>query len=327
AGRLPDAAAAAVQPDTLAWSPDGRLLAFVGAQDGPSADLYLFDTASGKARRLTAGLNQVASPAWSPDGQWVFFQEVISFGSTQGWKMGSVWAAAADHNEARKLYTPPSNSTREVMLGWSAADTLLTGTRAPDGLHDLRAVPVSGRFVNPIYGGPLDLAAFDPTSQALAFTETAQTGAGIGLAAGLYRLAGLKGSPQLVQAGNWTSLEFSPALKRFLAGGEQGLLLFDPGGSTLLIKNEAAGLPSPDGHWLAAWGSGAHPGLRLYQPDGTLLQQVSADAVAQLSWQPDSKAFYFLAADRLYRVSFPQAQPVQIDQGVLAGSLAWLGGR
>jgi hypothetical protein len=323
---LPDAVAAASQPDALRWSADGRWLAFVGAMDGPSADLYLFDTQTQQTARLTEGLNQVASPIWSPDGLWVVFQEVISFSANPGWKVGAVWAAATDHHELRKLYMPPTNSTGEGFLTWGAPDTLLVYTRAPDAIHDVRSVPISARFVTRLYNGPLDQIAFDPKTQNLAFSETDLTGAGLGLAPGVYLLPGLKGAPQFIRAGNWGALAFSASIGQFLASGDQGLLLFSAGGSATLLKDESAGLASPDGHWLVCWGTSAHPGLRLYRPDGTALQEVTADLSEAPLWQPDSKAFDYLSGAQLFQAAFPQAQPAALDQGVVPGSLGWLGG-
>jgi hypothetical protein len=325
ASGLPAPAAAVSQPDSLRWSPDGRYLAFVSAADGPSADLYIFDTQTQQVRRLTDGLNQVASPMWSPDGLWVIFQEVVNFSASPGWKLGAVWAAAADHNEVRKLYVPPTNSTGEGFLTWGAPDMLISFTRAPDAVHDVRGVPISARFVNRLYDGPLDQLAFDPSTQSLAFSETAQTGAGLGLATGLYLLPGTQGSPQFVRAGSWGNLAYSAPLKRFLSAGDQGLLLFGGGKDAVLLKDEANGLASPDGNWLVCWSGHGRPGVRLYQPDGSPLQDVAADPVAQLFWQPDSQAFYYLAGDRLFRAAFPAAQPVELDQGVVPGSLGWLG--
>lgn len=36
------------------WSPDGRYLAIVGAIEGPSSDLYVFDTQTQRFQRLTS---------------------------------------------------------------------------------------------------------------------------------------------------------------------------------------------------------------------------------------------------------------------------------
>lgn len=58
--------------ESIAWQPGGGdLLAFVGAMDGSSADLYLYDTRTGEITRLTSGASQTILPTWSPDGQYV----------------------------------------------------------------------------------------------------------------------------------------------------------------------------------------------------------------------------------------------------------------
>jgi hypothetical protein len=52
----------------LAWSPDGRSIAFSGAKGGIS-DLYVVDVASGEVRQLTNDKYADLQPAWSPDGR------------------------------------------------------------------------------------------------------------------------------------------------------------------------------------------------------------------------------------------------------------------
>ena len=56
----------------VAWQPgDGRLLAFIGASNGPTADLYLYDTQTREITQLTDGPSQAVLPVWSPDGQYI----------------------------------------------------------------------------------------------------------------------------------------------------------------------------------------------------------------------------------------------------------------
>jgi hypothetical protein len=56
----------------LAWSPDGRSLAFSGAKGGVS-DLYLVDLESGAVRQLTNDKYADLQPAFSPDGRTIAF--------------------------------------------------------------------------------------------------------------------------------------------------------------------------------------------------------------------------------------------------------------
>jgi dipeptidyl aminopeptidase/acylaminoacyl peptidase len=56
--------------EQLAWSPDGRQLAFLSdAEKEDQAQLYVADVTSGKARKLTAVSGQLSNPRWSPDGR------------------------------------------------------------------------------------------------------------------------------------------------------------------------------------------------------------------------------------------------------------------
>ncbi len=56
----------------LAWSPDGKYLAFSGSESGIS-DLYLMNLENGTVRQLTNDRYSDIQPAWSPDGNWIAF--------------------------------------------------------------------------------------------------------------------------------------------------------------------------------------------------------------------------------------------------------------
>ena len=70
--------------DTLAWSPDGRTLAYVAAVDGPSADVYVYDTVADAVRRLTDGPNQPKLLGWSADSRWVLHLEITDINLGDG---------------------------------------------------------------------------------------------------------------------------------------------------------------------------------------------------------------------------------------------------
>ena len=56
----------------IAWSPDGRTIAFSG-QSGGLSDLYLVDRAAGSVRQLTNDRYADIQPTWSPDGRSIAF--------------------------------------------------------------------------------------------------------------------------------------------------------------------------------------------------------------------------------------------------------------
>ncbi|NTU63283.1 MAG: hypothetical protein HGB05_07745, partial [Chloroflexi bacterium] len=151
--------------DTLAWSPDGRYLAFIAAIDGPSSDVYSYDRETGQINRLTDGLNQAARLFWSPDSQWIIHEEVESFGTGAGWNVKAVWAAAPDGSGNRKLYDTEFSGD-EVFVDWASPDTFLVYSWTPIGLQNVRLVDLDTgetQRIGPEF--PVQALAFDPESQ------------------------------------------------------------------------------------------------------------------------------------------------------------------
>lgn len=80
---------------SLAWSPDGRKLAFVRDRDANS-EVYLMNANGSGQRNLTRNPAHDADPAWSPDGQ------KIAFASNRDGNSG-VYVMNADGSGQRKL--------------------------------------------------------------------------------------------------------------------------------------------------------------------------------------------------------------------------------
>jgi hypothetical protein len=106
--------------------------------------------------------------------------------------------------------------------------------------------------------------------------------------------------------------------------------MVSPDGKKAIIPGEAHCNPSPDTNWLACWGdtsSDGKDGLRLYRSSGELLQQISSSPVQALSWQPNSKGFFFISGNQLDLAAFPSLQVTTIDADLKPGILpvlVWL---
>ncbi len=115
----------------IAWSPDGDRIAFVsdvkpaehaGSEAGPEVrvvrriryrsdgggwrgdtfrQVFVVDTASGKARQLTSGEGEHAAPAWSPDGTRIAYVSDAVEGRDVSWQSG-VFVVAADGGEPER---------------------------------------------------------------------------------------------------------------------------------------------------------------------------------------------------------------------------------
>lgn len=111
-----------VRYDNLAWQPgEGRLLAFVGAMDGPTADLYIYDTVTGEVARLTSGPSQALFPTWSPDGQYILhfggsWVEPLGGALTEYTRSDGSWAVRVEDGA---IITQPGTDYRHTnFLGW-----------------------------------------------------------------------------------------------------------------------------------------------------------------------------------------------------------------
>jgi hypothetical protein len=132
------------EQQSFAWSPDGTKLAFVGAMDGPSADVYIYDATTTKITRVSSDPDQDFSPSWSPDGQHLLYLEAKGFGTGAGMSMSAVWVASGDGSNAVKLYD--TDSAGEEVRGWLDNTTALIDTwNVVCGPGNLRLYDVTSR--------------------------------------------------------------------------------------------------------------------------------------------------------------------------------------
>jgi hypothetical protein len=291
---------------------DVTLMAFIGAADGRSTDLYIFELSGRRVRRLTTGSNQAAAPVWSPDGQWIVHQELGEAG-----QVTALWADSAYYGEMRRLDTPAGASQGESILGWSPPEALIAYSQTAEGGRRLREIPLHVRWAYSVYKGPFEAAALDPVSHAVAVIHSQATGSPNGLTAGLYRFGAYDRplEPELVEAGEWREVAWWPRPGVFAAGGAQAALTLGLDGEVTLFPGVQHLAPSPDGRWVVVWSDAG--GLSLAQPDGKIMQQVGPDPVGALAWLPDSSGVVYQSGNQLYRAVFPLMMPERIEGGVV----------
>ena len=88
------------QTDSFAWSQDGTRLAFTAALDGDSTDIYLFNLSDSSVTRLTDEAGHAAAMHWSPDGRFLQFISVNSFGTGAGVAMEGLWVYDFETSQA-----------------------------------------------------------------------------------------------------------------------------------------------------------------------------------------------------------------------------------
>jgi WD40 repeat protein len=88
----------------IAWSPDGRYLAFGGQMDGLSSDLYVYDVQTSSIQRLSSGDQELQWIDWSPDGKWILHGSLFAVGAGMTY---DVYAATLNGASAPYLSTSP----------------------------------------------------------------------------------------------------------------------------------------------------------------------------------------------------------------------------
>jgi WD40 repeat protein len=321
---------AVTREDGLAWSPDGRYLAFIAALENNTADLYVLDLEKGRLERLNGVYSQSASPFWSPGSNWLVTQELEDFDAELGWRSESVTGLRfPGYDGQNTLYLPVKGSIEEVFLGWANAHSFLSYSRTPTSMTALRQVDIDTLSVGMIYAEAFSQAAVDPASGALALVLDETQALNQGKISGVYLRKAGSAVFELQQAGAWSALAWD-AGGVFVASGQQGVSVITPEGNAILLTGESGLSISPSGNWMIGWGDGdtKDSGARLYQsPSGNLLQSLTDLQVTSVYWQPDSKAFFMLAEGALYRVAFPGLNLEEIIAGYPAGQpleLVWV---
>ncbi len=151
-------------------SPDGgRIVVQLGGEDAPA--LYLVDAVrGGSAQRLTPD-GPVSSPAWTPDGRWVYFTSSGEAGREDVYRMRSDGSGTAELVLARE-------GAQVVIDVSSAGEELLVREAGAGGRADLYILQLGGEppYEQPRYEPLVDTAAaeydgrFSPDGRLVAYT-------------------------------------------------------------------------------------------------------------------------------------------------------------
>lgn len=307
------------------WSPDGSQLAFGGAMDGPSSDLYVYDIAEDQIRRLTSGPTQMLGVNWSPDGEWIVHGGASFF----PWEMAGptfwmedMWAARADGSEVRRLYDT-EDSVGEQVVGWLDDQTFIVTSRDPSAapfhpdwmlrtfdietgdvrmlkeshFSSIAMAPGLGKI---LLGGVEDAILYDPEQDRLR---------------GLTLIDATTGLELIVVEDEARGMRWSSDVNLFLVETNFGILAVSPTGDfiDLAVPKGSVGFPavSPEGAELVWYGSGLWIGSltsSLDQPP----QQIFAEPVSLAMWEPEGDHLFFFSDEKLYLARSPDFDPTLI---------------
>lgn len=167
-----EAARAAARGD-LQWSPDGSKLAFVGALQGESADVYVYSLQDESVIRVSDEPGQAYDLHWSPSGKTIAYFSAECFGTGAGFNMEGAWAVDTNARKAEKIYEPSAESWGEKFVAWSrsGAESFFVSAFSGCPQRDLRLADISSKEVRTIFEGCFEDIAVGPTSSLAVLTS------------------------------------------------------------------------------------------------------------------------------------------------------------
>jgi hypothetical protein len=106
------------------WSPDGQWVAFSGAMNGVTADVYSYELATGRIRQLTSGEDHAYQLVWSPDSRWILHtaaKDIVEHSGGLYEGVTGVWAASPDAGQV--IHIQGKAATK--FIGWVSPDTMI----------------------------------------------------------------------------------------------------------------------------------------------------------------------------------------------------------
>jgi len=293
---IDDQADIAFQPK---WSPNGRYLAFVGAIEGPSTDVYVYDSKIDIIKRLTDGPNQVGEFFWSPNSKWIIHEEISDF---HGWVVESIWAASPANDEVRWLFSPDSKNSQRL-LGWVNDDQFITYEHSMYGEGNLNLVSTQDGIGPTLFPGIFhDDIAIDPDSGTIAFFPVIGAPKTDIDEPGIYIISLYDTTPRLIELDALNIYGWFEDIGYFLTSAicpenPEGVLGFEPDGSVKCVSNVTTSF-APNN----AWGIKFDDGIYIIDSAGEDKLILTGKTYADVYWRTDSEGVFIIPDGKIYYI-------------------------
>ncbi len=296
----------------VAWQPGaGRLLAFTGAINGPTSDLYLYDTQTGETKQLTSGLSQSISPTWSPDGQYILNFGISFSGSSTGAigpdRLDGVWAVRV--SDGKLISLPKPNAILPHLIGWQDnSHYIMSGIGDQGDSNILHSVDiVSGETRSIMDYSCYSYIAQSPENGALLFSSASGCVSSLGEGTFLL-LPGQTAPTKLLDKRTW-EIDWLPESRVFFAYPEA---LFSSDGNTRydppVYDNSFHPAVSKIGYqaWQAYENQVSKVSLVVVKVPGKDWQTILTGKVNMLIWDPlEGRTLLIASQGSLYAASYP----------------------
>jgi hypothetical protein len=318
---------------SYSWSPDGSKLAFIGAMDGPSADVYIYDLKSGLINRVSNDPAQDFEPSWSPDGNALLFFGADGFGTGAGMAMAGAWLANGDDSIVSLLYQPTSSG--EELLGWKDNETAVLESWSPAiGPSQFRLFNIYTKQTTIIQEGTVFAAAADAGNL---FPSTDPGAVLFGMETGLYLQPSNENQPIQLSENKVENIRYVRDSSMFEVRFQDGSLATylsdgshrqDAPADLLNVGYGSINVAMYGAIWAWTEKDGETPGAWINGPYLDFPQIFNEPAVAPL-WDPHNNLIFF-GGNRLFRVTFDSYYSDLGSVATLSGDVmdaSWVGSK
>ena len=317
---------------TLRWSPDSGRLAFVGALDGPGANVYVLDTEGWSTLRVSAEPAHVFRLAWSPDGRWILHESARRMSRASGSVLGRDTTISDSRGlGSHRLWAgsglgPWAAGWPDAWLGNATAIVHSEGHGC--GICSVLRIDATAgttrTLASAMEGQSL---ALEPTSHHAALSAVIYgRGSTLSVESEGVHLVALDGAgheqvhDQRCEVERWGANRLPYIWLPSRLEADCSSVAFGPEGERQRIDNpESASRTSvsPGGRWRLLFGDA---GWRLFDRDSALqgarvqAEGKSPDAqpwrpVEAVAWHPDDSRLYWLAQETLWTAELPAGEP------------------
>jgi WD40 repeat protein len=300
---------------SLAWSPDGKYLAFAGQMDGLSSDLYLYDMTTREIRLLSSNEEELQWIEWSPDGKWILEKHTLS---SSPYTEGKASVVAVNNSIVHILESLVSgywlNSHVILMYGFGGFQ---------QDRQQMRLVDITTGKITEIWRDNFARYKLDPTGKWIAidgFSGGCTIDEKLGMDCNV-KLINLK-SPQKSYVPEPVFEVVVPGFARFLRA---------PDGTIIASPNSMIAA-SPDVQY---WVEIVYHDVKIYTQDLTLVKEISIpfqgaevnlDSPYAVQWSPDSSSLTLVYGKRSYSryfVNIPSGKVKLVDTDLSRISGGW----
>jgi WD40 repeat protein len=298
---------------SIAWSPDGRYLAFAGQVDGLSSDLYVYDVETREIRRLSSGDQELQWIDWSPDGKWIMHASVFWVGQGMSY---DIYAAAADGSSVRYLSTSSLYGGIEKWV--NSHEYLENDSQNGPGEYGLRSVDINTGKIKHIWDGSFTSYGMDRDGKwivLMALSPDAdpflQSDSDPNFTPGFYlvNLETLEKTPIPFPSDGSTQNQDLPPVDP----GQEIIFLSNPGGSHVFylsstgevtpyeLENATISVSPSQKYWVAV----ADQEIRVFTMENTELARVPFLPGMDLNyfditWRPDDSGLFLVSGTDIY---------------------------